>query len=462
MRGVRSLLVLVVVLAGLGAYIYFVESKKPQGAEANLGPKIFSIKSEAIGAITLKAAGGDRTTLKKAGGSWQIVAPVTVAADEAEMSGVLTNIATVDNMRTVDENPKDLAQFGLAPPRIEVSFKSVDGKQSGQLLIGDKTATLGDLYAKLPGEKKVFLISGSFEPTFNRSTFDLRQKTVLAFERDKVEHVDVQTPSGETALAREGGEWKIARPIAAPADYGTVEGMIGRLQTAQMKSITAQEPTDLKSYGLDKPDATVTVGMGSSRATLMLGAKADPGTVYAKDASRPMVFTVESSLLDDVKKPADQFRRKDVFEFRAFNATSIEITRGTTTLAFEKTRGTGKDAGETWKQTKPVAKDVDAAAMDTFLTKLANQRAQSFVEAVSKVKTGLQTPAMTVAVRFDDGKKEEKVAFGREGLDVFAALSGQPGAAKIDATEFDDAVKALDALVGGAPPAPAAPPAAKK
>ena len=35
MRGVKSLLVLVVVLAGLGAYIYFVESKKPQGEPAD-------------------------------------------------------------------------------------------------------------------------------------------------------------------------------------------------------------------------------------------------------------------------------------------------------------------------------------------------------------------------------------------------------------------------------------------
>jgi hypothetical protein len=453
MRGVRSLLVIAVVLAGLGAYIYFVESKKPQGLEANLGPKIFSVKPDAIAEVSVKAGNGDLTTLKKVGGQWQIVEPVVVPADEAEVSGVVTNIASVDNMRTVVENASDLAQFGLAPPRIEVSFKTADGKQAGRLLIGDKTATLGDLYAKLPNEKKVFLVAGSFESTFNRTTFDLRQKTVLAFERDKVERLDVQRAAGEVALARQGGEWALVKPIAAPADYGTVEGMLGRLQTAQMKAITAQEAPDLRPYGLDKPDATITVGMGSSRATLLLGAKADGATVYAKDASRPMVFTVESSLLTDLEKPADQLRRKDVFEFRAFNASSIEITRGTTTIAFEKTRGTGKDAGETWRQTRPSAKAVDAAAFDTLLTKLANQRAQSFVDA--KAKTGLQSPVLVVAVRFDDGKKEEKVSFGREGMDVFASLSGQPGAAKIDSAEFDDALKSLDAIAGSAPGAAA-------
>jgi hypothetical protein len=446
MRGVRSLLVFVVVLAGLGAYIYFVESKKPQGAEANLGPKIFSVKAEAIDEITVKAANGDRTTVRKTNGAWQIVEPVAAPADEAEVSGLVTNISTVDNMRTVDENPGDLKQFGLAEPRVEIGFKAAGSKQVQRLFIGDKTATLGDLYAKLPNEKKVFLISGSFDATFNRNTFDLRLKTVMTFERDKVDMVTVQTPATTIEVSRAGGEWKLTRPVQAPADYGTVEGLIGRVQTAQMKAITAQDAADLKPYGLDKPDASITFGLGSSRATLLLGGKADTGTVYAKDASRPMVFTVESTLLDEVKKPADQLRRKDVFEFRAFNATSIQITRGAETLAFEKVKGQGKDAAEKWRQAKPAAKDVDAAAFDTFLTKLANQRAQSFAETGGKTKTGLESPVLVVVVRFDDGRKEEKVTFGRAGTDVYAAIAGQPGAAKVDTTEFEDAVKALDAL----------------
>jgi hypothetical protein len=462
MRGLTSLLALVVVLAGLGAYIYFVESKKPAGGEVAETPKLFAVKADAIAEVSVKSAGGDATTLKKVNGAWQITAPLATAADEAEVSGIVTGVTTVDASRTVDENPGDLAQFGLAEPRIVVGFKTADGKLSRQLLIGDKTATNGDLYAKLPGEKKVFLISASFESTFNRSTFDLRQKTVLAFERDKADRVEIRSGSSTVALAREGSEWVLKSPLAAAADYGTVEGLIGRLQTAQMKAITTQDAADLKPYGLDKPDAAVTVGAGSARATLLLGGKSDAGTIYAKDDSRPMVFTVESSLLDDLKKPADQLRRKDIFAFRAFNATAIEISRGAATLSFERVKGGGADAAEKWRQTKPEARDVDGAAMDTFLTKLANQRAQSFVEAGGKTKTGLQSPVMTVAVRFDEGRKDEKATFGREGADVFAEVAGQPGAAKIDATEFDDAVKALDAIAGGGHPAAAPVQAPKK
>ena len=62
-----------------------------------------------------------------------------------------------------------------------------------------------------------------------------------------------------------------------------------------MKSIVPGEPTpaDLKKYGFDKPEATVTLNAGSTRATLLLGAKAEEGTIYARDVSKPVVMTVE-------------------------------------------------------------------------------------------------------------------------------------------------------------------------
>ena len=43
-------------------------------------------------------------------------------------------------------------------------------------------------------------------------------------------------------------------------------------------------------------------------------------------------------------------------------------------------------------------------------------------------------------------KREEKVAFGRSGKDVYASKAGEPGAAKIDATTIDNIVKALEEL----------------
>lgn len=441
MRGARSLLVLVVVLGALGAYIYFVESKKPAGEAAESRPKVFSVTADKIAEIAIKAGSGEHTTVRKAGSTWEIVEPVTAPADEAEVSGITTNLATVENARVVDENAKDLAQYGLAAPRVDVAFKTAGDQGYRHLLIGDKTATGGELYAKLGNDNKVFLIAAFLESTFNRTTFDLRDKSLLQFARDKVDRLELQAGKDVVQLALANAEWTLTRPIQAPADYGVVEGLIGRLLTGQMKAIVSQEAKDPKAYGLDKPQFTATVGLGSSQATLFIGGQAEDGTLYAKDASRPMVFTVEAGLLEEVKKPADQLRKKDLFASRPYNTSRVEVVRGGDTLVFERVAGQG-DAGGKWRQTRPATRDADASKVEMFLTKLSNLRAESWLEAEA---AGQDVPLMAVTVGFEDGKRQEKVAFSRRGGDVLATASGQPGIAKVVSAELDEALKALDA-----------------
>lgn len=445
MRGVRSLLVLFVVLAGLAGYIYFVESKKPERlGEGEPKAKAFTVTSDKIDEVRVRAASGDRTLARRTGGAWQVVEPSAMKADEAEVTAIASNLASLEIQRVVEEKPADLKQYGLAQPRVEIAFRASGDKADQTLQLGDKTATGGDMYAKYGNQPKVFLVSAYLESTFNKTTFDLRDKAVLSFERNKADAIEITSADRALQLAKTGEDWKLTRPVEAKADYGSVEALIGRVQTAQMKAIAAKDAPDPKQYGFDKPEMTVTVGAGSSRATLIVGKAGEAGTFFARDQARPMVFTVEASLVDELKKPADTYRRKDLFEYRSFTATRIEVTRGKDTIAFEKTRGQGKDAQEKWRQALPAAKDVDAAKIDTFLTRLSNLRAESFLAPDDKTKTGLDAPAAIVVVRFEDGKKQERVVFGKVGADVYASRAGEPGAAKVATFDFDEAMKGLD------------------
>jgi hypothetical protein len=446
MRGLRSTIALVVVLGGLGAYIYFVTWKKA-AEPASKQEKVFAgVQTDKIDELKLTSDKGDVTTLKKENGSWQIVAPVAAKADETEASGIANALGQVEIVRVIDENPTDLKGYGLEMPRIAVDFKGASDKDHHRLLIGDKSPTGADLFARRNDEKKVFLIPAYQETTLNRSTFDLRDKTLLKFERDKVDGIDVSAAGKTVQLAKDNAEWKITEPLQARADYGAVEGLIGKLQTAAVKSIVADtaSATDLKKYGLDKPAVSVDLKLGSARATLVLGGKADDKTVYARDASRPAVVTVESTLADDLKKGADEFRRKDIFEFRSYSANRVELTRNGQTVAFDKVKGQGNDAVDKWRRASPTAGDVDKDKIDALLSRLSNMRATSFVDA--SARTGLGMPALTVFAKFDDGKKEERVTFGKVDSDVYAARPGEPGAAKVDPMDFTEVNKTLDEL----------------
>jgi hypothetical protein len=478
-RGRNTLFLLVIGLA-LGAYVYFVEMKrepKPEAAEAARTKVFKDLDAAKIESVTVKASAGDSTTLKKTNDAWQIVAPAESAVDVSEVSSVTTNLASLESTRVVDEQPKDLAKFGLAEPRVDITFRAAGDKADRRLQLGSKTPTGGDLYAKLANEPKVFLVPSYLESSLDRTTFQLRDKTTLKFDRDKTDSLEVAA-AGAPAMkfVKHGEAWTMTQPVAARTESSAVEGLVGRIASAQMKSLAAQAPDagELGTYGLAKPAVQVTVGAGSATAGLLVGNESQDSGAYAKDASRPMVFTIEKALADDLKKGPADYRLKDLLEFRAFTGKKIEIARGGVTHAFEKKKvapekgpekgtekGADKDAGkdgkaapavtavtdavETWTQTQPApaaGAKVDATKIDDLATKLADLRADSFVD---KLPAGATTFA-TVSTQFDEDGKSEQVTIYQSGADYFATRANDTGALKLKAADVEAVTKALDAI----------------
>jgi hypothetical protein len=438
MRGLRFIVLLLIAIP-LGWYAYY-DSKKGPVDDSPKRDKVFAVEADKIEEIEIKSESGDKTTLRRKGSDWEIVQPVASAPDQAAVSGITSNLSSVEIQRVVDENPADLKEFGLAEPRVEVAFKA-NGQQR-RLQIGQKTPSGSDVYAKLPDSKRVFLIPSFLDSTFNRGTFDLRDKSVLKLDREKIDALDVTAGAVTTRFEKKNGEWQIVQPPAGRAEFGAVDGLVSRVGSVQMKSLVP-DATDLKTYGLDKPAATVRLGSGSSQATLVIGGAAEAGSVYAKDLSRPAVFTIESSLVDDLKKGPAEYRQKDLFDARSFNTTRLEMVRSGQTTVFEKTKVKDKDGKEQekWRQVAPAARDVDAAKIEALISALTGARATGFVD--SAAKTGLDKPELTVAFKYDEGK-DERVTFARAGDSAYAARAGSPGAAKVDAAVIDGIVKALE------------------
>jgi len=445
MRGLRSTIALLIVLVGLGAYIYFVTWRQ----DADTGPKLdevfASLEAEDIQALQVKSESGEVTSVKREGDAWQIVSPVAVRASASEVSAITSALGQLEIVRVIDENAANLADYGLDSPRLEIGFTSAADKPSGTLLVGDKTPTGASLYARRNDEQRVFLIPAYQEGALNKSTFDLRDKAVISFARDKISGVAVNAGGRTIEFEKRGGEWTLTKPVAARADFGSVEALVGRVETAQMKSVVADDSAaaDLGKYGLDRPDVSVIVAMGGEQATLALGREAGEDAVYARDASRPAVFTVDSALAAELKKNADDYRRRDAFEFRAFSADRVEFARSGQTVVFERVKGQGADAQDSWRRASPNPGDADKSKVESLLAGLADIRATSFTP--STANTGLNSPALTVSVKFE-GTKEERVTFGTSGQDVFVSRPDEPGAARIEAEKFNEAIKALDEL----------------
>jgi hypothetical protein len=204
-----------------------------------------------------------------------------------------------------------------------------------------------------------------------------------------------------------------------------------------MQKIVSPSAVDLQAYGLDRPAVTTTVISGSARATLAIG-KVEGDSTYARDVSRPMVFTIPQATAVDLQKDAGMFRRKDMFDGRSFNASRVELHRGAETLTFARSKD--KDGKDVWKNAAGTV--VDTAKVEDMLTKLSNIRAQLFQE---RVDPALKMPTLVATVAMDNGKTET-VTFARQGDAVIANRADEGGSATVEAVALNDAMMAIDAL----------------
>jgi hypothetical protein len=459
MRGLWSTLALVVVLAGLGGYIYFVDSKRPASTGIEGEPartKVFTVEADKVNEIRLTYK-GQTTLLQKAESGWQMIEPTKLEADPPEAIGLAQAIANLESVREVVDNPSDLKQFGLAEPQIAVEFKA-EGGASGSFKLGNKNATQGEIYALKGGDDTVFLVSAFQESSFSREPFALRDKKILKFDREKADTLALVKGANAIELSRTGSDWRVVKPVASRSDYSAVEGFITRLSSANMSRLVEEDAKDLAKYGLDKPSMTVTIGAGSAKTVLEVG-KTENDQTYAKDASRPIVFTVDSTLQTDLNKNFDDYRKKELFEFRPFYLAKmravLDAPAGPKTYEIEKVAPAKPGDAETWKVTRVggASHTADGAAMDDLLNKLVALKAESFVTGTAK--TGLDKPALVVSTSFDDGKFE-RVRFGSVGDNAYGMRDGEAGVAKIETSAMRAAMQAFDLVTIPPEPAPKA------
>ena len=457
MQRLRSTFLLLLLFLAIGGYAWFVERERPPASETDASERAFDIAAGRITDLTVNAANGDVTTLTRTENEidWVVAAPFETEADDNAATAIATTLAALDIRREVEQEAADLAPFGLTDPTVSVTFATPDGEPL-TLSVGDETPTGGERYAAIGN--RVILVADFVESTLNRTGFELRDRSILEFTGPDVTSFTVEQGDDALRFAKADGDWRVVEPLEARADFGLVEAMVGRLGSGEMLAIESESAAEdaLEPFGLDAPRLTATVEVGDESYTLLVGDENPETTVYARDAARNLVFTIDAALVDDLARGADAYRQQDLFDFRPFNATALTIVRDDRTVRFEQEPAANEDEAaddadggeETWRRVEPEPADVERPEMDVLLRALSDLRADSFVE--SRQGTGLEAPLAVITATFGDDGEEERVLIGRSGDVTYGMHGDEPGAAVVDSTAVDEAFEALDTLDPGA------------
>ena len=437
------LLIAAVALAGLSAAVWWSNKKEKADAAkppADASPKVLALKKDDIRQIEIKRRDGDATTVKKGdSGKWDITAPKPERADQSAIDSVTGLLSDLSSDRVIDDKvaDADLASYGLAPPYLQIDVAMKDGKMP-KLLIGEETPTGNDVYAKVEGDPRLFTTATANKTGLDKTGKDLRDKSLMTFDQDKVSRVELTAKKQTIEFGRVNqNDWQILKPKPLRADGLQVEELVRKLKDATMDTSVSDE--DAKKFPTTYASAQV-IGVakvtdpGGTQTLEVRKAKDD---YYAKSSVVDGIQKVTKDLADGLDKSLGDFENKKLFDFGFSDPTRIEFKDGGKSATYEK-------SGEKWLSN---GKTMDSVGVQSFIDKLRDLSASKFVDS------GFTTPAVELTVVSNDGKRTEKVQISpASGGDFIARREGEPALYGLDAKTVQDLRQAAGDIREQAPP----------
>jgi hypothetical protein len=438
----KGTLILFFLCLGLGAYLYFYEvkggEKRDQAKQAE--NQVWKLESNSIRQIDLSSAGQSITMVRNGESHWIITAPRSLEADADEMNRLANAASDIRRESIVEENPTDLAKFGLNPPQSGLKLKTKEGKNF-EIHFGQPNPTGSFTYAMLAGSKTVFFVTGAAAGAFNKKLDDLRNRAVMSFERPEVQGLSIKSEKEDIELTKDSNDlWWLSKNEKVAADSPGIRGILNALSMARIKEFYPEPVEGAAKTLTDRPLATVSLFCGNNRSLkrLTIGPEKPPNPgisseklYVAKDESRPDLFYVDKELVDKLLQSRDDLREKAFAVFQRWDIDSISLTNNKGSCTLVKSGGEWFVGGDKKKKAKW---DAVNGILDAFEKKT--------VELIEKpsllAKYGLDKPVVRAVLRQGSNGAVECSVGGSSAKGLYAQVKGDPAVKIID---FESAAK---------------------
>ncbi|MFA5864430.1 MAG: DUF4340 domain-containing protein [Phycisphaerae bacterium] len=405
-----SLLIILVVILGVSWYLG-VFSSMPAKLSASPVPvveagKFFLItpKLQDLTRVRLELSGKGYLVFDKKGEKWEIAEPIVAPALGWELTDLVSAFEQACKLDTII--PASMKDFGLDDPIYKITFEEKGRKII--YLVGKNVVASENTYVKTPDGKEVFVVDQNLRAKVKKDLADYRDKQLWELKKEKINEMEFVSREGTVFKFTKGEneKWQMLSPVKAPAGQDAITNAVNAISTIKAQEFADDKPTNLATYGLDKPVWKITVAQTQpttqpaikrTEHVILIGAssglKADQ--VFAKLADKNWVVTIAS---DDIKKlspDAASWRDKKILDLDRNVISEIQIQKGGLKTVLTKT-------DQAWKlRSGKELVPADTQTVDNVLNTLIGLEATSFVDHVDSKfiqKSKLDYPVARVKI----------------------------------------------------------------
>lgn len=246
-------------------------------------------------------------TVERDGPGWKIASPEPLNADAGAVNSLLWRIRDLRATGFLAEDAADIPRY-LSAPEVTVKLWEEGRDEPRTLLVSASPDTRGGApaaVAAVAGQGPVMLVDGKALEELARTATDLRDRTLFpAFEVSDVTEVRVAAGDRRVTVERRGDrDWRVTEPEQGAARDVRVTDLLLTLRGLRWKDIASATGDEGARYGLDRPEAEVTLlgKDGGEIASLLVG-KQDGDITYVRLKASPTVYTLDSKAIADLKK----------------------------------------------------------------------------------------------------------------------------------------------------------------
>lgn len=331
-------------------------------------------------------------------GKWTLQKPLVARASETDVQALLGKILAQRVADFVTDDASNLSQYGLTSPSATLTV-TLKPDEDLVLQVGSPVPNKPDqLYARRLKSSSVFTLTKSSVDDLLKAVPNVRDRHVFPFNPGKPTRLTYSFGAKKADIRFDNGLWNTVGDAEGRADIGKVNDLLPRLSQLETTPLLKDSATDLKPFGLDKPQGKITIQSTEFKPeptlTLFIG-KAENKLLYVRNSAEPFIYTVPDNAFDFL--PTGNLALRDA---RAINLSlkqvkSMAITSGSS-IPVVLTRS----SGGTWTASNVKDRIVDSIKADTQASLFCQLQAKTWLGPVQP-SYGLSKPVLTISVQAD-------------------------------------------------------------
>jgi hypothetical protein len=331
-------------------------------------------------------------------GKWTLQKPLVARAAEPDVQTLLNKILGLRVVDFTTDAASNLSQYGLTTPSATLSV-TVQPQEELMLQIGSAVPNKPDqVYAQMLTSNSVFTLTKTSLDDVLNALPSVRDRHILPFDPAKAAGLTFSFGKKNGEVRNEKGLWNTIGMSAGRADVGKVTDLLTRLSQLETTPTIKDSATDLKPFGLDKPQGKILVrGHGDESLTLLIG-KDENKLLYVRNSTEPFIYSVPDNSFDFLPDNNLGLRDGRAIDLQLSLVKSMTIT-APPTPAVVLTRS----PGGTWTASNVKDRMVDSVKADVQASLFCQLEAKEWLGPVQP-SYGLSKPVLTIEMKVAEGK----------------------------------------------------------